>query len=280
MVMGRSLVSSSAMRSKQVSRSVVALAAISLSTACAWIADIPEGEVVERPHCNGPQTTYEAEVLCDAPLVYLRLDETEGTAAASLGSAAVTAEYGAAVVLGEADAVEGKAASFSATGGSEIIIPSGFAFEGTVQFSFEVWAKPTTIDTNYRRIVSNEHIDLADQQTKEGYSLYLHPESFGFLRYTAGGGDGAESTDIIDANVYSHLVATYDGVKVVLYVDGASIAEGESKNPLSKADALTIGAHPLGYGPGHFIGNLDEIAIYDHALSENRVKAHFDLRSK
>ena len=41
-------------------------------------------------------------------------------------------------------------------------------------------------------------------------------------------------------------------------------------------ESFTIGARPGGtFG---FIGDVDEIAVYDRALSADRVRAHFEAR--
>ena len=68
-----------------------------------------------------------------------------------------------------------------------------------------------------------------------------------------------------------HLAATYDGVRTRLYVDGRSVAQ--VTEPLNTVHArLYLGVNPLVRGkPRHFQGALDELRIYNRALTEKEV---------
>ena len=80
---------------------------------------------------------------------------------------------------------------------------------------------------------------------------------------------GGES---LKPNVWSHLALTYDGARLRLYVDGTPVAtEAVEKASSGGAGPLMIGCARLnGY---HFKGRLDEIRIYNRALTDGEVGA-------
>jgi hypothetical protein len=78
------------------------------------------------------------------------------------------------------------------------------------------------------------------------------------------------------AGRFAHLVMAYDGALMRLYVDGVlrDTANGLLDVPNSPDARLVFGDRVQGtFYKLH--GVLDEIAIYDHALSPARVAAHF-----
>ena len=73
------------------------------------------------------------------------------------------------------------------------------------------------------------------------------------------------------SNVWTHLATTYDGSAVVLYVNGrlpgAVWIKARSK---STSGPLEIGGDSL-FGR-YFVGDIDEVRVYDHALSETEIQ--------
>ncbi|MFA5077461.1 MAG: LamG-like jellyroll fold domain-containing protein, partial [Candidatus Micrarchaeia archaeon] len=80
-------------------------------------------------------------------------------------------------------------------------------------------------------------------------------------------------------NVWHHLVATYDGADQRIYVDGIQKNSQPYTSDIgdSGADSLKIGTY---YSTGYpFGGNIDNINIYDRALSPQEITAHYQNRS-
>jgi len=94
----------------------------------------------------------------------------------------------------------------------------------------------------------------------------------------AGGGTFAGATGHADAREaepvrqWSHLAVTYDGAAVVLFLDGEAVSRHPAAGDISStADPLWIGGnHPYGE---HFQGLIDEVRVYDRALSGQEVRA-------
>jgi len=80
-------------------------------------------------------------------------------------------------------------------------------------------------------------------------------------------------------NEWQHLAMTYDGVDLKVYVDGVQVASA----PVNKK--RTPGASPLAIGRrqdafAYFKGVIDEVRIYDRALSVEELKVHFEKPAK
>jgi len=83
------------------------------------------------------------------------------------------------------------------------------------------------------------------------------------------------STDVLNYDVWNHVVATYDGDKQRIYVNGALTLESPSVGSgigESSYD-LAIGSHGTGAnsGEGFLSGRLDDVRIYDKALNQAEI---------
>ncbi|MBI1969562.1 PQQ-binding-like beta-propeller repeat protein, partial [Candidatus Woesearchaeota archaeon] len=128
------------------------------------------------------------------------------------------------------------------------------------------------IDThaNWRRIVHHEW-DTAGQVN---WLLFSDGQGFAFfgLWDRRGPGDAQYVAGRkITTGEWHHLVGTYDGQTVRLYVDGLEGSAIPAPNlPLDNNGDVTIG------GPNHFMdGRIDEVVIYNRALSLQEARDHF-----
>ena len=79
-------------------------------------------------------------------------------------------------------------------------------------------------------------------------------------------------------NQWTHLVETFDGTNLKLYVDGALSASGTVTGyTLNTGGPLLIGATDYGSGPTEaFPGLIDDVAVYNRTLSATEVQLHYD----
>lgn len=77
----------------------------------------------------------------------------------------------------------------------------------------------------------------------------------------------------LQANTWYHLVATYDGADFKAYKDGVLITDNSepSGEPVSEATTLKLGRHSR--YPDHFAGIIDDVRIYNYALSQVDIAA-------
>lgn len=79
-------------------------------------------------------------------------------------------------------------------------------------------------------------------------------------------------------NAYMHVVGTYDGSSMILYVNGSPVASAQDTRV---AGPLSVNAYIGSYGfaatsdTGPFDGTLDEVALYNVPLSQQQVAAHY-----
>ena len=76
----------------------------------------------------------------------------------------------------------------------------------------------------------------------------------------------------LTANTWAHLAATYDGVTMRLYVNGVQVASRAQTGAIATStNPLQIGGDSI-YGQ-YFAGLIDEVRVYNRALSAPRSRA-------
>jgi hypothetical protein len=102
------------------------------------------------------------------------------------------------------------------------------------------------------------------------------PAQESFTSYHGGGGNDQVQSGgtAIQADVWQHIVATYDGVNEKLYVDGVQVGGAGNSSPMTYDDhPVQIGCDDNNGFSEHFQGVLDELRIYRRALSQAEIQA-------
>jgi hypothetical protein len=139
--------------------------------------------------------------------------------------------------------------------------------------TLSAWVHPTTMQSGWRAIV---------QKDVDSYSLHasgdmgpLHPAGGGTFDGMGGYVTGPVA---IPVNAWSHLALTYDGETLHLYVNGEEISSMPQVGGLEADTApLQIGGNAYGE---YFAGLIDEVRIYDRALSPSEIQADMDIPVK
>ena len=142
-----------------------------------------------------------------------------------------------------------------------VTIANDASFATPTGFTLSAWIKHSP-NTWYRSI-----LDLRDSGS-DGYDLYVSPNSKGFVRANDLILEG--NTDIAD-NTWHHVVGTYDGTTLRLYVDGvldaSSVVGGTSLNVTAD---IKLGHH-FSSTNNTLVGELGEVGLWDRALTETEV---------
>jgi hypothetical protein len=112
-----------------------------------------------------------------------------------------------------------------------------------------------------------------------------HPGRIRFLhRFPAGvrGGTSCFSREAYALRKWQLLTCVKDGSAMRLYIDGNLTAEINDANELPQHLRVLIGqlhpysaVRPAPVSP--FVGEMDEVAIYDRALTEAEIESHYQL---
>jgi hypothetical protein len=115
-----------------------------------------------------------------------------------------------------------------------------------------------------------------------GWSLYVGYPSrlLVFARWPGGAQVDARTPAGVDADTWYHVVGTYNGSAIKLYVDGALVdTTADTSNT-----AVGINHEPaqIGYDIGNFehlwlTGSVDEVAIWDVALTDEQIANLYTL---
>jgi hypothetical protein len=76
---------------------------------------------------------------------------------------------------------------------------------------------------------------------------------------------------------WQHIVAVKDHTEMRLYVDTVQVASAPDSTPLSDGLELLVGQIDRERDWRPFVGQLDELAFYDRALSKEEIEKHYHL---
>jgi RHS repeat-associated protein len=215
-------------------------------------------------------TDYRSAVLADAPVGYWRLgDAIPSTVAYDETAAHWNGTYTNGPTLGAPGLLTDDPSSAVTFDGTNDIVTTSLTNTSaqTVQYSLEAWIKRSGTSTAIQIIVgANGNISLRIPASSTGASV-----TFWNGTATLAATSSASVTD----GVRHHLVGTWDGTTLRIYVDG--ILSGSSVPggaPATSSTGMSIGNYPgqTGYAFG---GTIDEAAFYRTTLSATRIAAHW-----
>ena len=218
--------------------------------------------------------SYQEVVLDDQPVAYWRLDETTSITAVDSSGNGFNGTYRNGVTQG-VSGISGTAGEFDGNNDAVdvgIIAPGSELDISNKSFTVEAWVKPDELkEQSYLGIhPSNNRND------GNGDSLYFRVSSKGSVRFGDFPKDLETPGNIIEPDTWYHIVASYDqdSNTNTIFVDGREVISNnqgafESKNP-----RVLIGAW-RNIGDQAFNGVIDEVAVYDEALSRESITSHF-----
>jgi hypothetical protein len=151
-----------------------------------------------------------------------------------------------------------------------VVVPDAAALDLTSGMTIEAWVRPTQA-SGWRTVA------LKETAGGLAYGLYAHDSAVGPGAYVNVGAldENATVPTALTLGAWTHVAATYDGAALKVYVNGALAATH------ALSGSLVQSGRPLGIGGNrvwgeYFAGAIDEVRIYDRALSA----AQIDLDSR
>lgn len=149
---------------------------------------------------------------------------------------------------------------------SWITVPDNDKLDLTNGMTLEAWVKPSATMSSWRSIMVKERTGALS------YGLYANTDTnlpAGFA-YTSGEVNTRGGTQV-PAGTWTHLAATYDGANLRLYVNGQQVSSRALTGSLvAGTGVLRIGGDSM-WGE-RFSGLIDEVRIYDRALSATEIQ--------
>lgn len=217
--------------------------------------------------------SYSEAVLADNPVAYWRLGEKSGTQAVDASGNGHDGTYQGNPTLGVPGLLTGDpdtAVQFDGVD-DHVEVPHSESFN-LQQLSLEAWVRP---DLSSNGGIIEKTIGGA---VNTQYLLFQEGPLWRF-RIQKGEYVSVDVNSNSPAGVRTHLVGTFDGTDLRLYVNG--VLAGTLNSP--GAIHTGTGVLRIGYLNAldfQFEGTIDEVALYAHALSPDRIRAHFVLGSR
>lgn len=214
---------------------------------------------------------YATEVLADSPVGYWRLGEPSGTTAEDSSGNNRDGTYSGGFTLGVTGAVSGDtAADFNGSTGV-VTIANNAAFQFTTDCTVEAWVKPDAVS-------ADAVITKGDNFSDPDYMLFLTLSGTGIgdLSFWNGTAWTTSAALPIVAGQWQHVAATFDGVTVRLFYNGQLIHSNATATTIqTSTGSLRIAQQGSTAGSNNFDGSIDEVALYETALSPTRIAAHY-----
>jgi hypothetical protein len=204
-----------------------------------------------------------------APVLWYKFDEGYGTTVNSTGSCATCSATLTNMASPPAtnsgwtnSGKFGKALNFDGendyVGISNGIPGNNFTIAGWVNL-FSTPTSPTTYQTMYSDASGSKGMFLKDYKINWFY-----------------GSNILTGNTALSPNKWYHTTITYDGNTLVAYVNGVSDGNASSNTQSLPTGALRIGDS---LGNDHFAGKIDDLRVYNYALTADEVKAVYNQNS-
>jgi glucose/arabinose dehydrogenase len=150
---------------------------------------------------------------------------------------------------------------------SWVTVPDANSLDLTNGMTLEAWVRPTALGTTWRCVIFKE---------RPGgivYSLYANEDTSKPIgQVYIGGEQNALGSATVPLNAWTHLAVTFDGTTLRLYVNGALAGSKAAAGSMAASTGvLRIGGNAI--WPEFFAGLIDEVRVYNRALSATEIGA-------
>lgn len=214
---------------------------------------------------------YASQVLNSNPAGYWRLNEAPNSATVQDSNSGSTKSHGTVqgkMTLGVAGPFAGGNSAAAFDGADDFIsIPNEDYFEAKGAITVEVWIKVASFTRTWQAIVAKG--DNSWRLARYGDTGRLSFDTDGLdVPYLAGNRN-------VNDNQWHHVVAVYDGEAKYIYIDGVLDAWTAARgNVVNSTYEVRIGENAQATGR-YFNGAIDEVAIYQRALSLDEIRSHY-----
>ena len=170
----------------------------------------------------------------------------------------------------------GKALNFNGTT-ALVSVPDAPSLDLTNGMTLEAWVNPSQVSA-WRTLIMKESaispIPRNGWSVLTAYGMYANTDTSRPNVFFNGPVNGYEvrGTSQVPVNAWTHVAATFDGSNLRMYINGNLQATAAATAPIATtADALRIGGNNI-WGE-YFQGLIDEVRVYNRALSASEISA-------
>jgi RHS repeat-associated protein len=155
-----------------------------------------------------------------------------------------------------------------------VAVPDSASLDLTTGMTLSAWVKPDTISGRPQDLIFKERGSDGSYALGADGPGGSQPRT-GFSR--VGGWQMATAPTPLTAGQWAHVAGTWDGQSLKLYVDGTLVRTEARTGPIvTSGDPLRIGGTAV-FGTNRFFdGTIDEVRVYNHALSAQDVQTDRD----
>ncbi len=195
-------------------------------------------------------------------IAYWNLDQaTDGITYDQIG-------HGSAALKGNVASAPGQwgGALKFAGGGSYVDCGNAPRFNPEKAITVAAWVKVDVFDQTWQATVTKGDSAWRLQRAADTDHML-----FACSNVNAGGGDNVAGVTNVRDGAWHHVVAGYDGAQMFLYIDGRLEARSSATGAIPKNEhPVWIGGNSERLGR-EWKGSIDEVAIFDHALTARQV---------
>jgi len=215
-------------------------------------------------------------ILCPSSGLWL-MNEGSGNTVQDLSGNGNTGTLASAVVWSTGQF--GAAAEFNGDENTRITMPDSPAYSGLSQITVSFWMYPHSLETadDTKMVVGK-----ANWNDNREWRVRIEQDGNFIWQISNDGNDPGTNECSVDASNYltigkwSHIVGTYDGTTLWLYIDGVQVDTnaGDGGACYDGSAVLAIGAASDlgGTAPDAYDGLVDDVMIYNRALSASEIQ--------
>ncbi|TSC88001.1 MAG: hypothetical protein G01um10145_950 [Microgenomates group bacterium Gr01-1014_5] len=214
-----------------------------------------------------------------APVAYWKFDDATGTNAQDSSPNNLDGTTSGATWQTEDQCISGKCLYFDGTAGY-VSVANSTTLQSATALTMSAWFKSQDTTAN-RGIIRKD----TTSGTRYLYGLVLNTTANKLTaQYNNGADFAVTSSGNVNDGLWHHAVMTISGTTLTLYIDGVSQGTSTITGTQGQPNGeLDIGALPPYVGPiareGFLKGFIDEVKVYNFALTAAQVKTNYISRS-
>lgn len=218
--------------------------------------------------------SYETTVIGDGPVLYLRLDETSGTVADDEVNAA-NGTYSGTPTLNQAGLISDGASVLFDGVDDFVSVADRANLDITTNLSIALWMNATSHPVAFPRLLAKGSSSgqgyqvLVDRDVAGGPKLAVQLEGVTPASFS--------STGQVPTGSTFHVVVTYDGSNVRIYLNGVLDSTTPATGSIT-TNATDLYLAQRGDGTARWHGTIDEAAVFNVVLDATQIAEHYALR--